>query len=299
MRKNLFYFLLVISLVTNIKILAQQIPLPFLRDVTIKSSTRVDPSTGIYFYTYTVQNGTRSVGKLISFEIDISRDSLSVLLDDSGLQFKNSRLEDAYRRIATRLGNQIIPVSFPSLPTFCDAGITVRRTVDFFRPLIRQGQQVTGYVLSSRGIPGIKKFVAIPQFEVNDYYPSADEVSNPDSLAEKIDADREAIKFRGMTIGPIAPPANFVATVFLDTLISYKHQARALGWIKSPGIVTSLDQKLENARKQLQNKDNKSAKNILQAFVNEVEALNKQGNQLTSEAFALLKFNAEFLISKL
>jgi len=99
------------------------------------------------------------------------------------------------------------------------------------------------------------------------------------------------------TIGPVSPPASFVALSFLDTLISYKHQALALGWISNEGIANSLDQKLENARKQLEHGNDKAAKNMLEAFLNEVEA--QKDKHLTSEAYALLKFNAEYLISKL
>ncbi|HXG37992.1 MAG TPA: hypothetical protein VNL36_04385 [Bacteroidota bacterium] len=107
------------------------------------------------------------------------------------------------------------------------------------------------------------------------------------------------------TIGPVVPPEPFISLAFLDTLVSYKHQAFALGWIKNQGIVQSLDAKLENAQAQLQRNNKTAARNILQAFVNEVEALWKQerppygGKQITSEAYALLKFNGEYLISKL
>ncbi|MBI2619317.1 MAG: hypothetical protein HYW57_04490 [Ignavibacteriales bacterium] len=101
------------------------------------------------------------------------------------------------------------------------------------------------------------------------------------------------------TIGPKLPPTPFVPLSFLGTLISYKHQAFDLGWIKNHGIATSLDQKLDNAKVQLEKGNNTSARNILEAFVNEVEALNKQDGQITNEAYALLKFNTEYLIGKL
>jgi len=155
MKKNSLYFLIMMSLMTGTDAIAQKGPLPFLRDVLVKCSTQVDPRTGIYSYIYTVRNGATSKGKVISVEIDISRDSAGALLGSLGLHFKNARVEDTYRRIAAKLGDQIIPVSFPDLPTYCDAGITVRRTVDFFGPLLRQGQEVAGFTLSSRGTPGI------------------------------------------------------------------------------------------------------------------------------------------------
>jgi hypothetical protein len=87
------------------------------------------------------------------------------------------------------------------------------------------------------------------------------------------------------------------AVAWIDTLISYKHRAYDMGWITDQGIANSLDQKLENARRQLEQGNKKAAKNILEAFVNEVEA--QKGKHLSSEAYALLKFNAEYLISKL
>jgi len=107
----------------------------------------------------------------------------------------------------------------------------------------------------------------------------------------------DSIKVRGVTIGPTAPPLTFSPLAAIDTLISYKHQALALGWITNRGIANSLDQKLENARKQLERGKNKAAKNILEAFLNEVEA--QKDKHLTSEAYALLKYNAEYLASKL
>ena len=83
----------------------------------------------------------------------------------------------------------------------------------------------------------------------------------------------------------------------LDTLVSLKHQAVANGWIDNQGVANSLDSKLDNAKSKLEAGDTTAAKNMLNAFVNEVEAQN--GKHLTSEAYALLKYNAEYLIDRL
>ncbi len=127
----------------------------------------------------------------------------------------------------------------------------------------------------------------------------------PDSIPGYDDLTPYGPGIVGKTVGPVLPPTPFVALAFLDTLTSYKHQAFALGWIKNRGIVQSLDAKLDNAKRQLQRNNKTAARNILRAFLNEVEALWKGeehpygGKQITSEAYALLKFNAEYLISKL
>jgi predicted acetyltransferase len=101
----------------------------------------------------------------------------------------------------------------------------------------------------------------------------------------------------GRTIAPVVIAGTINPVAFLDTLIAYKHQAYGLGWITNKGIFNSLDQKLDNARKQLERGNNRAARNILAAFINEVEA--QKEKHLSSEAYALLKFNAEYLISKL
>ena len=110
-----------------------------------------------------------------------------------------------------------------------------------------------------------------------------------------IDIDENAL--RGTTLVPRIIRQVPAKSSFLDTLISYKHQALSLGWIDNTGIANSLDQKLDAAKKKLVGDDNSAARNILQAFVNEVEA--QKDKHLTSEAYALLKFNAEFLIDRL
>ena len=61
--------------------------------------------------------------------------------------------------------------------------------------------------------------------------------------------------------------------------------------------MNSLDKKLENAKKQLEKGKIKNALNILNAFLNQVEA--QKDKHLTSEAYALLRFNAEYLVQRL
>lgn len=155
--------------------------------------------------------------------------------------------------------------------------------------MIKANSSTSGFTIFTEGLPSIVNYFAVGYQEL------------PEGELEFKQGTNDIFynSFKGATIGPLDPPTPTVPLAFLDTLVSYKHQALALGWIKNQGIVTSLDAKLNNAKAQLQRNNNTAAKNILQAFINEVEALNKEGNQITSEAYALLKFNAEYLISKL
>jgi hypothetical protein len=99
------------------------------------------------------------------------------------------------------------------------------------------------------------------------------------------------------TLAPFAPPNTFVPLTFIDTIASYKHQAFDLGWIDNQGIVTSLDAKLDSAKKYLEQGQTIPAINELEAFVIEVEA--QKNTHLNSEPYALLKYNAGYLIAEL
>ena len=108
------------------------------------------------------------------------------------------------------------------------------------------------------------------------------------------------------TLGPTAPPADFKPIEFITNIINIKHEASALGWITNKGIEQSLDAKLDNAKKKIEQGNIGAAKNILSAFINEVEAQGcavyencPQGKHLTPEAYALLKYNVQYLIGKL
>ena len=108
----------------------------------------------------------------------------------------------------------------------------------------------------------------------------------------------------------------------LDTLISLKHQAVTNSWlINKPqhekdedddnaddGIVERLDRRLDKAKDALTKNDSLKARLELELFVKKIEQLyhvNKEEGErhgvqvLTSEGYALLKYNAEYLIDRL
>jgi len=117
------------------------------------------------------------------------------------------------------------------------------------------------------------------------------------------------------TVAPVALPSSFLPLDFLETLVSYIDQAFNLGWIDDQDIVNDLDEKLGDAKQQLEQGETKEAIEILQDFIEEVEEeagveeededdeddYDEDDDQkhLTSEAYALLKYNAEYLIKKL
>ena len=129
----------------------------------------------------------------------------------------------------------------------------------------------------------------------------------PESLVEweQLYAFYSGFTFRTKTIGPVAPKINFVAIDFLNYLIPLVHESYNLGWIKNSGVQQSLLAKLTSAKRQLEKPDNPSAKNLIGAFLNELNGIKCEdfscpGNEsLTSEAYGLLFFNGQYLYDRL
>ncbi|MDZ7716202.1 MAG: hypothetical protein U5J95_08330 [Balneolaceae bacterium] len=115
-----------------------------------------------------------------------------------------------------------------------------------------------------------------------------------------VDSLRSIINKRGLklnTIGPRKLPEDIGHTVLLDTLYSYLAFSCDTTWIETGGVCRSLEAKLDNVARQLDRDNTRTAANNLQAFLNEVQALKER--QLSSEAFALLYYNGEYLLDRL
>lgn len=160
------------------------------------------------------------------------------------------------------------------------------------------GASAVGFRLANASLPAIVTFLAWNDVEP----PSFPEGMAPDSCEGD---DILENSFKGKTVGPKPPPRDFVPIEFLNYLITLVHDSRQLNWITRDGAHKSLLAKLINAKRKLEEGQPAVAKNMLNAFLNEVEATSCQefscpGNKpLTSEAFALLFFNGQFLVDRL
>jgi len=136
----------------------------------------------------------------------------------------------------------------------------------------------------------------------------------PEMLYYYIPETQQSISVNVTTVMPTA--------VLLDTLIALKHQAVSKGWFidrkekdeddeeEDGSIVKQLDKRLDKAQKELVKGDSAKARKELRKFIKKVEELYKESQDhekkheedkiiLTSEGYALLKYNAEYLIDRL
>lgn len=282
---------------------------------TVKATVGFNDKRDCYVYNYEVSNDRESIQRLSDFGVEyFATLPCSVESTDTPLQKRLLDIGIEY----------FVPVSDVTSPGEGWGGYHHRfervwewADTDYDRVVnntvgIGQGESLAGFSFKSKGLPAIVEcyFQGFVRYYVEDDYEDVQEGDDrgdywtsclvfPEEPPQEIeDALDPLVRFpndtvRKKTVGPGEIPEVFEPLSFLDNLISLKEQAYSLGWIDNKGILNSLNQKLEAVRKNIQNGKIKTAKNILGAFINEVEA--QKEKHLSSEAYALLKFNAQYL----
>lgn len=273
-----------------------------LADIGVSSKITLGPPK-IFTYSYKIVNPSVNNREVYGIAIDLTRSPNETILGRDGLvngpRYARQGSEETFQRIP------MVPVGIDG-PTGWTYGLGETKegargfaswgALEGFNA--RPGTFVEGFILTSFGLPGIRDV----QIE-----PWIDPEQVPENLTEwtQLNAFYEQFTFRTKTVGPKAPPQNFVPIEFLNYLISLLHDSRQLGWIRVDGIHKSLLAKLLEAKRALEKAQNTVARNTLNAFLNEVQAVSCPevscpGNKpLTSEAYALLFFNGQFLVERL
>ena len=310
---------------------------PFLRNVQVRSSVSKQGPGQMLLFSLHLFNDPTSVGSIQAVDIDISRSPNSIDLDTTGLKF-NSQLEETFfRRRFASLRERVVPVGIPSLPgSEWLAMLTNRGTLSISADskFVPPGESVDGIVLMSKGLPAIRYFVVEPNFQDDRLFPSLDDTARTITVSQ-MDSIREAVNYFGRTIGPTAPPNPFIHLAFLDTLFSYTRQSAELGWLgkgkdedcdkderPEVGIVRNIESRLQKAGRELERGDSVKARGELEKLIAKVERIWKRSEKqegqregkdrkhrgergkgepviMTSEGYALLKYNTEFLIERL
>jgi hypothetical protein len=101
----------------------------------------------------------------------------------------------------------------------------------------------------------------------------------------------------GSTVAPATPPSPFNGLTFLDTLKLYVTQSRTLGWITSDPTANKYKRLIDTARSYLQANIRGVTKTKLDSVLLNVYA--DSASTFTSEAYALIRFNTEYVLNKL
>ena len=163
------------------------------------------------------------------------------------------------------------------------------------RGQIRPGHSQSGYRVIAAPGP-----CAIVRYTILGYNNLANIPSNVDTLTYSLNlletySNSNAIG--GSTIATIPPTDPFVASVFIDTLESYVSHARLIGWIKDQPTADKYVDYFNSTKTSLEQGNNTPALTNLQQVLQQVNV--DSTAKLTSEAYALIRFNTEYLLAHL
>lgn len=303
-----------------------------LTTATVRAAVTYDSAKDVFRYAYTIINAPQSVGQIDSFYIDIATLPGGITLSSDGLINSATGYSGiGVLSLSSEVENTTIPVGFESQPEGWDSGPSAELTAGWYGPLppgvpISPGQSLGLFVLTSHGLPGVRRFTVEPSYDPDDFIKGNIDDADSDEEAQQIvdldNAIQRAIQFQGITIGPIRPPSLTDLTQLINFLISLKHQSVSSGWLSGEEFINQLDKKLEQAKKALAEGKGFKARKKLEQFINELEQQRKEQEKrqheasekgkekreewpeedkrfLNDNAFFLLKPNAEFIISKL
>jgi hypothetical protein len=153
------------------------------------------------------------------------------------------------------------------------------------------GTDASGFSYESAGLPGPVKCYAEGRTSLQD----VGEVIPEELIVAFGKADW--IIPQGFTVGPEIPAQPFRAGPFLQKIAGYISVSVEQGWIESTQVAEEIRKSLEQLHDAVERRDRRQSDSILRDLMARVES--EKDKALLSEAYALLKFNLEYLQQRL
>jgi hypothetical protein len=314
-RKHFFERLVVIAFLAGLNpdASASADGVPQLHDARIAGSATLDAESGLLNYDYAVANGPSSEAGIWFWSIEIGRASgtAELPLDDLSVdhgRFKKPLLENL-KRFEIPI-ESVVPVGCEvpegwscavGRPESNGKGPWVDWAIRAQGDLVDAGTEVAGFQLRSRGLPTIREAALLADY----VYVVPGEKSASDEDARLARENYQKARVPAKTIGPTAPPEPFQATEFLDSIVSLRQQAEAMGWIRPGAEMQSLDIRLAELRSALSSASRGGARGIASELIQDVERLSCAGpacsdaSTIRPEGHALLAINLAYLRDRL
>ncbi len=163
--------------------------------------------------------------------------------------------------------------------------------------LVKPGEKLDGFNISSPSQPGIFKvlFQGIPDTLYNSLIFGYNDSPIRDQIYDLLYGENNFVKC--MTIAPSNVTMVIGRLAFLDTLISYTSQSLELGWIKQNSTSDKYLSYFNSAKTQLEQDNINQVRDILKNVLKEVDKDSTEA--ITSEAYALIRYNTEYLLEQL
>jgi hypothetical protein len=254
-----------------------------LVETFFEPATKIEPGivatvlveSGSYRYHYIVRNGSSSQQRLLNFSI-----RLFSTIDSITRPNQKWRTGLYSSPVAVYWSNTLRDPS--GLYTLFDG--------------VAPDSAVSGFSFKSSGLPAIVTANFRGNAPLSIVFPD----EPPGEIAALLRPLRQfpANTVQSNTVGPKEPPTPFSVTAFLDSLISYTNQSLAFGWIANQLTADKYTNLFSTARSQLESTDTTGARVTLTSALANV-TVDSAAVLLTSEAYALLRFNTEYLLDQL
>ncbi len=240
--------------------------------IHVKITCRVQATEDGYAYLYTLSNGDTARQQVCQFDIRPSGFS--------------------------PIANLHSPVNWDQV-LLTDRNLVIRwlaeplEDAEGYVDAIKPRSSRSGFGFWARSLPSIVTYYA----EGHHPLPKFEEGMATDSIPGYSDLTPYGPGVVGKTVGPGPPPDPFDPAGFLGTLLSYTIQSKTLGWIAEQTTVEKYLGYFNSVKASLQDSNFTAARNTLKLVLEDVNV--DSTSALTSEAYALLRFNTEYLLGQL
>lgn len=277
-----------------------------LTGAKMRARVTVDQTTKIYTYEYRVENPASNTSSIGIVEVDLTQRADEEVLSGAGLT-NGPRYMAATSEGALRDAPMVPVALFAPEQWVASLGATTAvivrgsagwgaRDVPY---LIRPGQRLGGFIVRSRGVPALRDGALLVDIDIDNL--PAEYTGDVDRMR----ALQQRTTSQLVTVGPKAPPRQFVAIQYVNDLLAAVYEAGRQGWITNPNDEAKLVRRLRDAKRRLEAGQPAHAAKRMEQFLREAEheacwEFECRGQKgLASEATALFVFNARYLLERL
>lgn len=265
---------------------------------------------------------TRTVPMVPRMEVQVKAEYVSLLKDNEEVMAYRYWLENGKKSKGALVGlrlQSLFPITyveekFGTLFSFHKRSETLKTTIKypggkandfaFWSAIIQTGDLVEyppGQPMEfpfeleeiEGGLPGIVEcLVQVSGYNPFDSLSPVPPYEDEPSMATDLFAGRTKFMYSGNTIGPVPIPDTFNSGEFIERIISYNEQSIEEGWNDRPPVIRFTREGLEKIKSAPGNKE------LINDFLAKLDDYKKR-KQILSEAYALLKYNLEYLLSKM
>jgi len=292
----------VLLVVCSIPALASAQTLPQLRGGSVDA--RVERTASGYFkYQYRVSCNATEPLEISVFAVDAAQGADRTALDVKGLPAEAPRVLSGSKEQRKETIGKAVALSISGIPSHWNAAIDSAQRVNWGSSAasspLTSGGQLSGFEISSYGLPGIRDGRLEP--DLWEFLPNVDEHPELGFVYGQIPASTQVAK----TVGPVAPPAFFTPPRFVAEIKGMLAEARVQGWIGSDESKKILADELDQIERSMEAGDSDAGRLRANAFIELVSSMScaefdcSDGRALSSEAYALFRFNMEYLRDRL